>query len=126
MQRGTNWFHQSVIAVICFSIKITSWGFQKIHIDYNKVLNHSYIIILHLHYNIVACRRTFGHDVTKRSQLQAPPPSRLAYPAHHQFFSASLGSNILAPGFPPRNNLNSLEMMETELHKTPNTLSNFQ
>ena len=54
-------------------MKITCWRLQKIHIDYNKVLNHSYIIILHIHSNNVACRRTFGLDVTKCSQLQAPP-----------------------------------------------------
>ena len=68
-------FHQSVILtkILQPSTKIVSCEVKKIHIDYDKVLNHSYIIILHVHYNIVACRRTVEHDVTKCSQLQSLP-----------------------------------------------------
>ena len=53
-------------------MKIASWELQKFELDRDKVLNHIYIIMLYVHYNIVACRRTFEHDVTKCGQLQAP------------------------------------------------------
>ena len=41
-------------------MKIASCEVQKFRLDHDKVLNYIYIIILYVHYNIVACRRTFA------------------------------------------------------------------
>ena len=47
-----------------------------------KLLNHTYIIIIHVHYNVVACRRTFDENaVSFRLRLDAFDASFSSYAA---------------------------------------------
>jgi hypothetical protein len=67
MLQDSSWFHQSVISaqILWLSAENSSQGPQKNQMDCHIVPNHNHVTILYVHYNTVACQRTFGHNMTK-------------------------------------------------------------
>ena len=94
--------------------KLHPWDSKIFKIDYEKVLNQSYmyIIIFYVHYNTVTCRRTF---VTKCSQQLSASSSASMWWKQRKLNVEALYSTMLQNGKPLQ-----LKTQHSTFHQTRN------